>query len=329
VVMPVYNGERHLASAMASILAQTFADFELIAVNDGSRDTTAKILRRFAQRDPRVRVIQQENCGLVGALNRGLEEVRGPLIARMDADDIAMPDRFEKQLAFLETHPSVLAVGSAILNIDADGDPLNVQVLESDPLAIDHCLMQRRTGMAHPAVMMRRDPVRELGGYRAEFEWIEDHDLWLRLSERGPLANLPEVLLCYRQHLDSCSWNNSALRARRINGVLTDAYRRRKRPMPADLLLREEQVRSAGGPHKYIRAAIRAGQWQTAKKHLREQWRQHPRSFITFRSTLEAGLRAVGALFRSNVPAPRVPAFTTEQLCSPPQSDSAPQRSVA
>lgn len=312
VVLTVYNGQQHLKEAVASILAQDFTDFELVAVNDGSTDRSSQILHDFAKRDARVRVIDQENRGIAGAANRGIEEATAPLIARMDADDISMPQRFGLQVDYLDKHPECLAVGTAILNIDADGDPLNISIYESDPERIDDCLMHRRTGMAQPSVMMRRDIVLELGGYRKEYEWIEDHDLWLRLAERGPLGNLPDVMLCYRQHLGSVSWNNASLRMARINGVLTDAYRRRDIPIPAGLLLPENPRRSTGGHHKFLRAAVRAGQWKTARKHFVAQWAKHPLSAITWRCTMEAGFRAVSTVIHPPPAAPIIPRFSAD-----------------
>ncbi|WP_162006662.1 glycosyltransferase family 2 protein [Roseimaritima sediminicola] len=326
VVMPIYNAQSHLRQALASILAQDFEDFEVVAVNDGSTDDSGGILQQFAARDRRVRVIEQRNRGLVGALNRGLEESRGRLLARMDADDVAMPERFGKQVRFLQQHPAVLAVGTAIMNMDCDGDRLNVQILPTEAPAIDDQLMHRRTGLAHPSVMMRREAVEAVGGYRAEFEWIEDHDLWLRLSERGPLANLPDVLLCYRQHLKSCSWNNSVLRTRRINAVMRTAYQRRGLALPPHLVLDETRPRSAGGPHKWMRAATRSGQWSTAAKHTLAQWRQRPLSPLTLRSTIEAAARSLLTIVYRPAPLPAVPTFTADQLCltpSPPRTSHA------
>src|SRR5258706_14041022 len=112
VVMPVYNGERYLASAIDSILAQTFTDFELIAVDDGSTDSSLPMLKRYAERDPRVRVISRPNTGIVGALSDAIAAARAPLIARMDADDLSLPLRFERQVAYLSGHPQCVLVGT-------------------------------------------------------------------------------------------------------------------------------------------------------------------------------------------------------------------------
>ncbi len=124
VVMPLYNARRHLASALDSVLAQTFTDFEIIAVDDGSRDDTLDLLRQYESRDPRVRVLSRPNTGIVGALNDGMRLARADLIARMDGDDLCLPDRFEKQVAYLQQHPDCVLVGSQVLLIDPDGEPI-------------------------------------------------------------------------------------------------------------------------------------------------------------------------------------------------------------
>ena len=121
VVMAVYNGERWLAETLASLSSQTFGDFEIVAIDDGSTDGSAAILAEAAARDARYRIITQANRGLVASLNRGLAESRAPLVARIDADDVAEPERFARQVAFLQAHPEVAALGSAIRIIGPDG----------------------------------------------------------------------------------------------------------------------------------------------------------------------------------------------------------------
>src|SRR5262245_47416384 len=128
VLMPVYNAGRFLAPALDSILAQTFADFELIAIDDGSSDGSGKVLAEFAARDRRVCVLTQENCGIVATLNRALELARAPLVARMDADDLSRPDRFAQQVAYLREHPDVAVVSGAMDQIDEDDAYLQTAV---------------------------------------------------------------------------------------------------------------------------------------------------------------------------------------------------------
>lgn len=300
IAMPIFNAERYLVRAVSSIIEQTFADWELVAVNDGSTDQTPEILNWFAQHDERIRVIHQENRGLVGALQRTVDEARAPLIARMDADDIAMPDRLDKQLAFLRSHPSHVAVGGAILQMDADSDPLGIERLPADHEQIEANLLTRRTGMFHPTVMMRTSVMRACGGYRMEYEFIEDHDLWLRLAHRGKLANLADVVLCYRQHSTSVCWSKSNIQRERMNHLLREAYSVRNRHMPEGLVMESSVRRSRAGHGKWARMAAKSGSPKIAWKHLAEMWREP--------TELKYRLRMTGEILaRLAMRAPKVP----------------------
>jgi hypothetical protein len=207
VVMAVYNGERWLAETLASLSGQTFGNFEVVIIDDGSTDGSAAILAAAAARDDRYRVITQANRGLVSALNRGLAEARAPLIARLDADDVAEPERFARQVAYLRAHPEVAVVGSAIRIIDEDGAFRRLQPYPCGAASVAAALLHG-CALAHPAVMMRRAAVLAVGGYREAFRHAEDYDLWLRLSETHALDNLPEPLLRYRQHGTSVSFRH-------------------------------------------------------------------------------------------------------------------------
>lgn len=205
VLMPVYNGERFLAEAIDSILGQTFTDFEFVIVDDGSTDASPAILADYASRDPRIRVLTQANAGIVAALNRGLAECRAPLVARMDADDISLPTRLERQVAFLGGHPAVAVVGTAFQLVSDTGGAGPVVRHATGHAAIVRGL-RRGNCLAHPTVMMRRDPIQAVGGYREFLRHAEDYDLWTRVAERHELANLPECLLRYRVHGGQVSW---------------------------------------------------------------------------------------------------------------------------
>ena len=207
VVMAVYNGERWLAETLAGLEAQTFADFEVVVIDDGSSDETPAILTAAVLRDRRYRVITQTNRGLVASLNRGLAEARAPLVARIDADDIAEPTRFALQVEFLRSHPEVAALGSAIRIIGPDGAFRRLQSYPCGPAAVADAML-RGCALAHPAVMLRRADVLAAGGYREAFRHAEDYDLWLRLGERHDLDNLPDSLLRYRQHGGSVSFRH-------------------------------------------------------------------------------------------------------------------------
>lgn len=197
VLISVFNGECFLRETLDSVLAQDFKDFEVLVINDGSTDGTPSILAEYSA-DPRFRVIDQENRGLVYSLNRGLEAARADLVARLDADDIALPHRLSRQVEFMRDHPEVALLGSAITLIDKDGRTLK-EVVYPTGSAVKSSL-SRYCAIAHPSAMMRRSPVLELGGYRPAFRHAEDYDLWLRISERHSIDNLKEALILYRQH---------------------------------------------------------------------------------------------------------------------------------
>jgi len=202
--MPVYNGVTYLAQAIESIQVQTVGDFEFIIVNDGSTDATLDILWKFAQSDSRIKIISRPNTGIVGALNDGLAACRAPLVARMDADDIAVDTRFAQQLAALQKDPQCIALGGAALFIDPEGRPLKIYRPTLTHDSIEDELARGNGGaLIHPTVVFRRSALVACGGYRERYNYIEDLDLYVRLLERGRLANLPDVLLHYRQHPQS------------------------------------------------------------------------------------------------------------------------------
>ena len=196
VVLPVYNGEKYLADAINSILAQTFSDFELILIDDGSTDGSPKILQAYEQRDPRVRVFVRENRGLVTTLNDAIDIARGKWIARMDQDDIALPHRLKCQLEWLEITGSdisgswVRRFGSSdkrLVKLRQTDEAIKIEILFCSPFA-------------HPAVMMRTKLVKHLR-YDIACEKAEDYDLWERAAEAGwKMTNVQQVLLMYRVH---------------------------------------------------------------------------------------------------------------------------------
>lgn len=205
VAMAVYNNAPFLAEAIESILGQSFGDFEFLIVNDGSSDKSGEIIDGYAARDARIRAIHQPNRGLVASLNRMIEEARAPLIARMDGDDVSLPLRFERQIAFLEANPDYGVVGTSTHDMDESGrlslnidyHPLDhesfVAALEGGPL------------LCHPSVVMRRDLVRAAGGYRAAFRHCEDYDLWLRLAGVTKVCTIPDRLFHYRRSASQVS----------------------------------------------------------------------------------------------------------------------------
>jgi len=227
--MPAFNAQRWLAESIHSILTQGFADFELIIIDDGSTDATGAILANVARHDDRVHVVRVDHLGIAGALNRGLELARAPMIARMDADDLAHEDRFDKQLAFLRRHPNVAAVGTWAHVINEEGRRIGQLQPETDPAQL-HVRLQKQNPFVHASMMFSADLVRRLGGYRAALEGAEDYDLWLRISERAQLANLPEPLLRYRR---SASLGMAEVNKRLLSARLARlSAARRRAPLP-------------------------------------------------------------------------------------------------
>ena len=205
VVLPVKNGSAYIEAAIVSILTQTFCDFELLIVDDGSCDDTMAIARRVCAADPRVRILANPGAGLVDALNFAIEAARAPLIARMDADDIALPHRLERQHAFMSAHPEVAVVGAQARFIDQQGAPTGrATALPESHEAIAKTLL-KYCCLCHPTALMRADVLKLVGGYRAQVPAAEDLDLWLRIAEHGRLINLPEPLLLYRVHAGQVS----------------------------------------------------------------------------------------------------------------------------
>jgi glycosyltransferase involved in cell wall biosynthesis len=271
VVMPVYNGEAFLGPAVESILAQTCRDFEFLIIDDGSTDGTPAILREFEARDPRVRVLCQEHGGLVAALNAGVAAARAPLIARMDADDVSTPERFALQLAYLQAHPECVVLGTAMEVVDPDGAPIYTQPSESSHETLVRNLLmlnpEAKGGMAHPTVMMRREAVLAVGGYRTDYD-VEDIDLWLRLAERGRLANLPEICLQYRLHPQSYCHQRSAVLRRGYARLVRNFAPRLGFTPPPDAIFADEPLPGAADPYKHwCRMACLGGHRLTALKY--------------------------------------------------------------
>ncbi len=202
VVLPVRNGARWLGEAIESVLSQTLLGWELIAVNDGSTDGTPDILDAFARRDGRIRPVHQEPRGIIASLNRGLSEVRAPLLARLDGDDRSRPERLERQMRQLAAHPDIGLLGTWAQKIDVDGRPGRLLRPPTEPDALAELLMRANPFVAS-STMMRTELVTRIGGYRPVFHGAEDYDLALRFADVAKTANLPEVLVDYRVHAGS------------------------------------------------------------------------------------------------------------------------------
>jgi glycosyltransferase involved in cell wall biosynthesis len=232
VVMPVHNAGGDLGEALASVLGQTFADFELIALDDHSTDDSAARLRRAAEEDDRVRCIPSPGQGFVAAVNAGLAASRGDWVARMDADDRSHPERIARQLAHLASHPDIDVLGTSVCVIDAAGNPAGtIRYPLEHPLIV--LSLRAATAFAHGTVVVRRAALAAAGGYRADRFPVEDYDLWCRLALAGArLANLDEALYDYRLSAGGVSRTDTA-RQRAMAAEVGDEYGRLLRSVPS------------------------------------------------------------------------------------------------
>jgi len=214
VVIPVHNGERYLSQAIESVLAQTHRDLELLIVDDGSTDGSRAVAERFARRDGRVRVLAQPNRGVAGAGNRGLEEARCEWVARLDADDVFLPGKLERQVAFLRRNPEVKIVGTLACFVNHAGKFLGLVGTEGPftPSEYDRLVRENRPiYFVNSSTLMHRETILAVGGYREAFAPAEDVDLWIRMQERGHLMlKVPEPLLLYRMHGASLTMTQNA-----------------------------------------------------------------------------------------------------------------------
>jgi glycosyltransferase involved in cell wall biosynthesis len=200
VVIPTYNAAQFIQVAIESILAQTFSDFEVIVADGDSTDGTAAAVEMLAARDVRVHLDRQQRTGIVDGRNRGATLARGQYLAWLDADDVALPYRLERQVQFMDTHADVAAVGGTIVVGDENLQPLITVRYPTQPARIAASLPEGNV-LAASAAMIRTSAYRAVGGCRGPFkQGAEDYDLWLRLCERYRLANLPDLLAYYRTH---------------------------------------------------------------------------------------------------------------------------------
>lgn len=195
VVLPTYNMGSLVGNAIQSILAQTVTDFELLVINDGSIDETASVLADYAQRDERIVVVHNgENLGLIDTLNAGLGIARGTYIARQDADNRSFPDRFARQLVYLNAHPEVGLVGTTVSVVQDPRQTTAGHVLP-DPVLPPALIPWEQLAypyFAHDTIMARRDVMLDAGGYDLKQIYAEDYDLWVRMSRITQLAMLPK-----------------------------------------------------------------------------------------------------------------------------------------
>jgi len=229
--MPAHNEQRHIGEAVESVLAQTWADFELIILDDGSTDSTRQIAEGYAARDARVRVESHANIGIAPTLNKGFELASSEWVAQMHSDDVMMPNRIERQMAFVSEHPELAVASSWIKHINTEG---KIIARGNTPLTTHEAveklyLSNELVGISHPAAILRKSSVQAVGGYRKQFRVNEDLDLWARLLENGfKILVQPEYLLKYRIHDGSASIARARSISAQVHWVKDCMLRRRR-----------------------------------------------------------------------------------------------------
>lgn len=218
ILMPAYNAQEYIAEAIDSILAQNFTDWELIIIDDGSTDASASIINQY--RDNRIYYLKnEENQGLIKTLNRGIDYCNGDYIARMDADDVAMPDRLELQVKFMDSHPQYVMCGSNALVINNENKRTGriKNLTKNNYLQIN---LLFSVPFIHPSMIIRREMLLE-NRYDENYLHVEDYELWCRLAQKGKIANLSKYLLHYRWHNTNVSVLNSEIQESQKNRIIT------------------------------------------------------------------------------------------------------------
>jgi glycosyltransferase involved in cell wall biosynthesis len=284
VLMPVYNAEQYLAEAIESIIKQTFTDFEFIIVNDGSSDGSLSILQEFAQKDARIHLISRENKGISCSRNQLLELAKGKYLAWMDSDDISLPSRFELMVSWLTANPDHIALGCKTIFIDSEGCDICIWNAPSDHNGIDLWHISGKGGaIVFPSSMMLRDAVTSVDGFDEKLTGAEDLDLFLRLAEKGKIANIENILYKYRQHTKSISHtHDQIIRLDNFNAVSRACSRR---GLPAPNIAATPFISStvATTHIKWGWWALNAGNIQTARKYAIKSFMEAPFSLETLK----------------------------------------------
>ncbi len=200
VLMSCYNASAYLAEAIESVLSQTYNDYEFVAVNDGSTDNTLDILRKYASKDGRIRVLDKSNTGLADSLNFGIDAAQGRWIARIDADDVITPDRLARQLSFVKSHRSVVLLGAGCTLVDANGSRIRDYRYPRKHCSLVTHMAFGGASFPHSSAFFRKEAAIGIGRYNTRFARRQDLDLWLRLSQVGEIASVPELLVKKREH---------------------------------------------------------------------------------------------------------------------------------
>ena len=237
VVIPVRNGEKYLAQAIESVLAQTHRHLELLIIDNGSTDRSVEIMTHYARKDERIRVLCRPDRGVAAAANRGLEEASGEWVARLDCDDIFLPEKLEKQIAFIRKNPDARIVGTLGYFINETGRVIGLVSIDGPftKAKFEEIVIRGETVFfIHSSTLMHRTTMLDIGGYREQFAQAEDVDLWIRMAEKGHLLlKIPEPLIKYRIHRESLTMARNAEQRRHHRWVMAcTAARKRGRVEP-------------------------------------------------------------------------------------------------
>jgi len=201
VLLPVYNGEKHLRETLYSVINQTYQNLEIVAINDGSTDSSKKILGEFAKIDSRIKIINKKNGGIVSALNRGINEARGDFLSRIDSDDVNFPKKIEQEMKVMLSDDNIVLVCSSFEVMNEDGEFLYREVVPTRGEDIKR-LMYVANPIGHSTVLMRKSAVMSVGSYSDQSGPVEDYDLWTRLTAVGKIAGVTKSLLRFRVNPD-------------------------------------------------------------------------------------------------------------------------------
>lgn len=310
VATSVYNGERFLDAAIASVLAQSFGDFEFLLLDDQSTDGTAQIIARHAQMDRRIRVIPSVSKGRVAALNSLFDAAQARWVAIVDGDDIQHPDRFARQMAEITRRPDgdrLVVLGAEVRMVGIDDQPIERPSFQRplDDAGI-RANLEIGAQLSHNACLVSRDAVRAVGGYRPAYRHAEDYDLWLRLSEAGSMANLPDRLVDYRIYPDQVS-SRHVVEQMRNTAIAWLAHRSRTAglPDPTEHIasmppLDELDAWFGKGAARYVRRrildrviyspeALSGDGWTALRDHVRRDGAHGPRLWRAAARLLRAG----------------------------------------
>jgi glycosyltransferase involved in cell wall biosynthesis len=303
--MPMRDAAPYLAEAVESILAQTWTDFEFLIFDDGSTDPSCAIVEGYAKSDPRIRLYRGSAVGYAVWLREGVSRAKGELIGRMDADDVSHPERFARQVQYLDEHPDCVALGAQMLLVDPERRPIQRREAPLHHEAVDAALLRGLgDAMPHSAAMFRRSALLEVGNYRTDRLWHEDVDLLLRLAEVGRLANLPDVLLEYRRHPKAVGAAHRREQRATLKRILAETAKRRGlQPQELRVLPDLPSIRLEDLWHDWARGALGGGHRSTARHYARLLLRAEPFSPRSWRLAFRAALGlSLNQLLRKSPP---------------------------